>query len=113
MSYGAPRQTPTAITDHSELRSPLRNCDGPVPSQPRTVSTVPSAAGKQRMRHTSATTAIAVTVGRNTAVRMTHRCREPPSSSRPSSSEPPVWPTASSTVCQRAAGNASSVTTCR
>ena len=55
-------------------------------------------------RHTSATTAIVVTTGRNAAVRTSHRWRAWPSvssaSTNPSRIDPRVVPTASRTVCQ-------------
>lgn len=58
-------------------------------------------------RHTSATTAMAVTTGRKTADRTNHSERVCPSSrsasARPSRMEPAVVATASTTVCHTAA----------
>jgi hypothetical protein len=45
MSYGAPRQMPTPMTDQSDEPAELRNCDGPTPTQPRMLLMAPSPTG--------------------------------------------------------------------
>ena len=45
MSYGAPRQIPTTITDSRDVCSLWMNCDGPAPNQPSTMLTMPLSPG--------------------------------------------------------------------